>query len=149
MRAFAAAGGAVVALACAACGGERATTVEQPTWQDAAGAVLRQLQSDVPAAEVGGTTRASAAHALRNLSDMYALSFAFADLGGCRRMVAGAAAPQSVARELARPCVHLERAASLFTQAVSRSKPSALVRATQEVQRAEPALVAALARVSR
>lgn len=146
MRVLAAAGVVAAALACVACGGSR-ETVRSQGWQANASGVLRQLQSDVAAAEVGGTTHASAARALRSFSDMYALSFAFADLAGCRDMVAAATPPPGVERTLAAPCTHLERAAALFTRAATRSEPAALVRATREVQRAEPALVQALSRV--
>ena len=145
VRTLAAAGAVVAALTCAACGGQHAKAVARPGWRASAATALRQLQSDVAAAEVGGTTKASAAHALRSFSDLYALSFAFADLAGCRSMVAVADPPRNVASLLERPCAHLERAAALFTRAVSKSQPAALVRATQEVQRAEPSLVRALA----
>ncbi len=149
MRKAVAAGGLAAVLACTGCGGHRAPASSRPGWRAAAVEVLRQLQSDVAAAQVGGTTRAGAAKALRSFSDLYALSFAFADFGGCRAMVATAGAPRAVEVELARPCVHLERAAALFTSATSRSQPGDLVRATREVQRAEPALVQALARFAR
>src|SRR5581483_2320504 len=146
MRAFAAAGVVTAAVACVACGGPR-ETARSPTWRSNAVAVIEQLQSDVAAAEVGGTTRASAAHALRSFSDLYALSFAFADLGGCRAMVATTGSPHDVARDLVRPCASLEQAAALFTRASTHAEPEALVRATRDVQQAEPALVQALARL--
>ena len=148
MRNAVAAAIVAAALVCTACGARHDSPAPSADWRGAAGAVLRQLQSDVAAAEVGGTTNASAARALRDLSDMYALSFAFTDLGGCRAMVARASAPPGVTRALAQPCARLERAAALFTRAVTRSQPSALVRATREVQRAEPELVRALAQIS-
>jgi hypothetical protein len=148
MRVVAAAGAVALALAGTACGARHGGPPDRgPGWRAAAVAVLRQLQSDVVAAEVGGTSTSSASRALRNLSDMYALSFAFTDLGGCRAMVARAGSPPNVARELAHPCTRLERAAALFTRAVTHSQPGALVRATRQVQLAEPSLVRALARL--
>jgi hypothetical protein len=143
---------AAAAILCAAgCGGggvERdaaapASGHAQP-WQANARGVLAQLRFDVSAAEAGGaTTRRAAARALADTSELYGLLVAYSDLGGCRRMAAGAAAPPRVARALALPCGHLQRAAALFSRAAKESDPEALVAAAQQVRLAQPQLVRA------
>jgi hypothetical protein len=106
--------------------------------------LVQQLRGDIAAAALGGTTRAGAARALRDTSDLYALLVAYSDLGGCRQMVSSAAAPARVARVLVPACRHLERAAALFARATQRSDPAALVLATHEIGLAQPALVRAM-----
>jgi hypothetical protein len=103
----------------------------------------------IATAAVGGTTRASAAKALRNTSDLYALLVAYSDLGGCRQMVSSAAAPADVARTFGPACRHLERASALFARATQRSDPAALVLATHEIGLAQPALVRAMLAIRR
>jgi hypothetical protein len=132
-------------LVCVACGsGQARTATASREWRANAAGALTQLQQDVSATDLGGTTRADAASALANTSDLYGLLVAYSDLGGCRRMIAATTAPAPVAVQLARPCVHLERAAAYFSRATARSDPDALVRAGREARRAEPELVHAL-----
>jgi hypothetical protein len=140
----------VVALVCAACGsGQAKTTTATREWRANARGALIQLKQDVDATGVGGTTRADAARALANTSDLFGLLVAYSDLGGCRAMIAATAAPAPLAAQLARPCNHLQRAAALFTRATVHSDANALVRAGQEARRAEPELVHALVVVRR
>ena len=120
-----------------------------PAWHANAVGVVRQLREDVAVAKSGGTTRRAAARELADTSDVYALLVVYDDLGGCSAMAAKAGAPASVERALAVPCPALERAAALFTRATANGDAGALVRATQEVLRAEPLLVRALATVRR
>jgi hypothetical protein len=141
----------LAALVCAACGGGQAgtSTAAAREWRSNALGALTQLQQDVTATSVGGTTRADAAHALADTSDLFGLLVAYSDLGGCRAMIAATTAPPLEAVKLARPCRHLQRAAALFTRATARSDPDALVRAGREARLAEPQLVRALADLHR
>jgi hypothetical protein len=140
----------LAALVCAGCGsGQAKTAAATREWRANARGALIQLRQDVAATAVGGTTRADAARALASTSDIFGLLVAYADLGGCRAMIRATTAPLPVAKELARPCGHLERAARLFTRATVRSDPDALVRAGREARRAEPELVHALLVVRR
>jgi hypothetical protein len=140
----------LAALVCAACGSGQATTAPASReWRANAAGALTQLQQDVAATDVGGTTRADAAGALADTSDLFGLLVAYSDLGGCRQMIAATTAPAAVASQISRPCAHLERAAALFSRATVRSDPDALVRAGREARRAEPELVHALAVVRR
>jgi hypothetical protein len=134
-------------LAVTGCGGSATHpgTVPARAWQSNVRGVLQQLLTDATTASAAGTTRAGAGRALRSLSDLYGLLVVYSDLGGCRRMVVAAAAPPAVTRAAVRPCAQLERAAALFGRAASRNDAAALVRATREVRRAEPAIVRALA----
>jgi hypothetical protein len=106
--------------------------------------VVQQLRADVSATELGGTTRATAAVALKDLSTQYALLVAYSDLDGCTKMVAATGAPESVTRRLAAACIDLESASRLFTRAMQRSDPGALAAATVRAHRADPELVQAL-----
>jgi hypothetical protein len=110
---------------------------------------VQQLRVDIATAAVGGTTNDTAAKALRNISDLYALLVAYSDLGGCRQMVSSAAPPVRVARPLVSACRHLERASALFSRATQRSDPAALVRATHEAGLAQPSLVRAMLAIRR
>ena len=134
-----------VLVGAAGCGTTRqAPPVRSADWQANARQLVQQLRVDIATATLGGTTKADAAKALRDTSDLYALLVAYSDLGGCRQMVSSAAPPARVARVLAPACRHLERASALFARATQRSDPGALVRATHETGLAQPALVRAL-----
>jgi len=135
----------LAALLCAACGsGQAKNAAANREWHANATGALTQLQQDIAATALGGTTRAEAARALANTSDLFGLLVAYSDLGGCGQIIAAVAAPAAIAAELARPCGHLERAAALFSRATVNSDPDALVRAGREARRAEPQLVHAL-----
>ena len=140
----------LAALLCAACGsGQARTTAATREWRANATGALAQLQQDIAATALGGTTRADAARALANTSDLFGLLVAYSDLGGCRAMIVATTAPLPVANDLARPCGHLERAAALFTRATVHSDPDALVRAGREARLAQPQLIRALAELRR
>jgi hypothetical protein len=129
----------------AGCGSARPTPpVISAAWRANALQVVQQLRVDIATAAVAGTTTSDAAKALRDPSDLYALLVAYSDLGGCRQMVSSAAAPARVARAIVPGCRHLERASALFARATQRSDPAALVRATHELELAQPSLVRAM-----
>jgi hypothetical protein len=137
---------ALLAATAAACGGQRAAPVSAPApaWRANARQVVEQLRADTAAAAIGGTTRAEAAKALADVSDLYGLLVAYSDLGGCRRMVSAAGAPPGVVAPLEDACGHLQRAAALFGRAARQGDEDALVRAGHEVALAQPALVRAM-----
>jgi hypothetical protein len=141
---------ALLAASAAACGGPGArppSPVEQ--WQANARQVVEQLRGDVATAAIGGTTRAAAAKALRDVSDLYGLLVAYSDLGGCRAMVGAIDAPARVVVAFDPVCAHLQRAAELFAVAARRNDPAALVRAGREVGLAQPHLVRAMLAIRR
>lgn len=111
--------------------------------------VIGQLRNDIAQTQLVGATPRAARDALRDESALYALLVAYSDLAGCRHIVASAgAAPPGTApihRPLGVACRHLERAASLFTDAARHHDGRPLVTATREARRALPALVRAAA----
>jgi hypothetical protein len=132
-------------LATAGCGGRAAAPPPTPErlWRANLASVVRQLRVDTSSAALGGTTRADAARALADTSDLYALLTAYSDLGGCRAMVAATEAPLRATAPFEAACGHLQRASKLFARAATHDDPAALVRATAEVRRAQPQLVRA------
>jgi hypothetical protein len=118
-------------------------------WQANARQVVEQLRADLAAAEIGGTTRAAAAKALTDVSDLYGLLVAYSDLAGCRAMVGATGAPDGVVAAFGPVCTHLQRAAALFGVAARRDDAAALVRAGREVVLAQPHLVRAMLAISR
>jgi hypothetical protein len=138
---------ALVVLVAAACGGRAAAPT--PLWRANTRDVVHQLRADLAAVDVAGDTLPDARGALASTSDLYALLTAYSDLGGCRAMVSATQAPAPVVRRFAGACVHLERAAALFEQAVKAGDAAVLVRATREARGAQPALVAAAAAAER
>ncbi len=97
--------------------------------------------------ETAGTTSAQARRALGSDSDLYALVFAYADLGGCRAMIRHASAPRALEPVLEAPCGRLQHAAGTFTRATTRSDAHALLAASRQAHGAEPLLVRALTSV--
>jgi hypothetical protein len=142
---------ALLAATAAACGGPGgARPAPSPAqWQANARQVVEQLRGDVATVSIGGTTRTAAARALADVSDLYGLLVAYSDLGGCRAMVGGIGAPDSVVTAFDPVCTHLQRAAALFGVAARRNDAAALVRAGREVGLAQPHLVRAMLAISR
>jgi hypothetical protein len=137
-------------LVVAGCGtGARSTARPADEWRANTQQVVRQLNVDIASASIGGTTRAAAARALADTSDLYALLVAYSDLGGCRSMVSAVAPPNGVVAALMPACTHLQRAAALFARAAQGNDPGALVRATREAALAQPLLVRAMAAIHR
>ncbi len=130
----------------AGCGsGSGSATGDQ--WRVNATLALHQLLTDVSLTETAGTTVPQARRALGSDSDLYALVFAYADLGGCRSMIRNASAPRALEPLLEAPCGRLQRAARTFTRATTRSDPRDLLAAVQQAHGAEPLLVRALTSV--
>jgi hypothetical protein len=143
---------AVLAVTAAGCG--RAGRHEQPVageqqWRANAAVIVRQLQVDLAAAQVAGSTVESAQEALHDESSLYGLLVSYSDFAGCREMVDGAGPlPRNaveVDRALVGGCRHLERASALFTQAVKENDGARLLAAQRESGRALPALIRAAA----
>ena len=135
-----------VALLAAGCGAKPAPG---GAWRANARQVVTQLRADIASVETVGPTEGAARAQLANVSDLFGLLLAYTDLSGCSTMMQSTGAPPRVARELARPCGKLERAATLFVQANTHRDPSALVAATKAAASAQPDLVKAAAIISR
>jgi hypothetical protein len=128
----------------AGCGGAPTASAPPSQWRANATGVVQQLRVDISDTALGGTTRASAAAALKNLSTMYALLVAYSDIDGCSKMVAATNAPERVTGRLAGACLNLERASALFTRAMRSSDPATLAAATRQAHLADPQLVQAM-----
>jgi hypothetical protein len=122
------------ALLCAGCG-TRATPPSERTWRANAVGLVAQLRADVAAVEQIPPSQESSA--------LYGLLVAYADMGGCSKMVASTGAPPAAVSSMSRACPSLERAAALFTRAESHADSKDLERAAREAQRAQPQLVRA------
>ena len=143
----------LAAAALAGCGGATAqrpaAVVSERQWRSNTSIIVRQLQNDIAATQLSGDTPQAARAALHDDSVLYGLLVSYSDFGGCRSMVA--AAGQSgrsqvpVERLLAATCKRLERAAALFTDAVTRDDGASLLAAGTESRRALPLLVRASA----
>jgi hypothetical protein len=142
---------AAVVSPLAGCGGTAGTpppaAEAKREWTANISVVIGQLRNDVAQTQLVGVTPLAARDALRDESTLYALLVAYSDLAGCRHIVASAGgAPAGAARidgPLGTACRHLERAASLFTEATTHDDSRPLVAATREARRALPALVRA------
>jgi hypothetical protein len=97
----------------------------------------------------GGSNLASARRAVQDENDVYVLLVAYGDFGDCNRELAAAGTPSSHGRAAAAlilsACRPLERASTLFTRAMQRNDPKALLAATRTSATAAPILVRALA----
>ncbi len=143
---------AIVVLA--ACGGTSAPVAgADREWVANTGGVIGELQRDVLLAASGGTTVAAARQALGDQSNVYTILVAYTDFGGCKHMLSAAGTPAEgyarVQRELARACTLFQHAAVLFTRAVTRHDPHALLAASRTTLRAYPLLVRAKAELDR
>ncbi len=132
----------LVAVALAGCGGRasplRSGAAADREWVSNTSGVIDQLRGDVAAVAPSGASLGSAARALRDDSDLYALLVAYTDFGGCAQMVGSAGSPpprySRVASALTRACRGFEQAAALFTQANTRNDPRALLAASRRVK---------------
>jgi len=131
----------------AGCAGNADRPAAAREWRANANVALRQLAQDVSTTAAGGDTLGDARRALRDESRLYALVFAYTDLGGCGAMMRNVGAPAALETRLVRPCVPLARAAAAFTAATEGSNPRALLRAGRDADLALPLLVQALADV--
>jgi hypothetical protein len=144
-------------LALAGCGSSaalpRPAAEAKREWLSNVAVVIDQLRNDVAQTQVIGPTAGAGRAALRDESSLYGLLVAYSDLAGCRHIVASAGAPPAGAARvddpLAAACAHLERAASLFTDATTHRDGRPLAAATREARKALPALVQAAAALER
>jgi hypothetical protein len=141
---------AILAAACiaalTACGGRSTLPLAgaEHEWIANTGGVIDELERDVLLAGSGGDTIRAARQALDDQSNLYTILVAYTDFGGCNHMVSAAGTPAErfarVERILTTACTLLQRAAVLFTRAVTRHEPSALLAATRTTLRASPLL---------
>ena len=143
---------AVYALA--ACGGTSAPLAgADREWVANTGGVIDELERDVLLARSGGSTLRAARQALNDDSNLYTILVAYTDFGGCNHMAAAAGTPVErfarVQRTLATACALLQRAAGLFTQAVTRHDAPSLLAASRLTRRASPLLARAKGELDR
>jgi hypothetical protein len=136
---------AACVAALTACGGTSAPLAgADREWVANTGGVIDELERDVLLAGSGGDTIRAARQALDDQSNLYTILVAYTDFGGCNHMVSAAGTPAErfarVERILTTACTLLQRAAVLFTRAVTRHEPSALLAATRTTLRASPLL---------
>jgi len=141
----------LVAAFAAACG-STARRPAPPEWTANARQVVAQLRGDV--SDLVGVDRiATARAALHDESQLFVLLVAFSDIAGCSHMRAAIGLPppgrEEAVRLLSRACVHLQRAATLFTRAVARNDPRSLIAASQAALRASGLLDRAALRLAR
>jgi hypothetical protein len=134
----------LLAVGLAGCGGNERAPSGEREWIDNASGFIEGLVSSVELSANGGSNLASARHALRDESDLYVILVAYTRFGGCQQTLANVGVPtprvRKVERTLRLACAKLERAAHLFTRAMTDSDPKALVAASRLALRAEPLL---------
>jgi hypothetical protein len=154
---------AVTALAAgvlAACG----STVAPPPpshsaaardWAQYAGRFVAGLQTEILSSQNGGSDLASARRAIANDNDIYAMLVDYTDFGGCNRELGNVGVPaagsEKIVALIVSACGRLERAASLFQDAMTNNRPAKLLAATRLAAQAAPLLADAqdgLARLS-
>lgn len=139
---------AAAALLLAACGSSSASprvdSAAERQWVANAGSLIGTLESDVLMSTVGGANLATARRALTDDSDVMTMLVAYDLFGDCGRSLAnaGTPAPQAsgVVQTLIAACSRLERASTLFQEAMTRRVPRPLLAASREVLTAEPLL---------
>ena len=154
-RATCAAASLAAAALAAGCGGGNgpapapAGSPAARQWVDNAAGFVQQLQRDVTMSAAGGSNLASARRTVRDENAVYLLLVAYGDFGDCNRELAAAGTPSAHERAAAAvvisACRPLERASALFTRAMQRNDPKALLAATRIAATAAPTLVRALA----
>jgi hypothetical protein len=142
MRALVALG--VVAV-CAGCATVRPPVGSVPAreWSQNARGVIELLRNDV--IEVSGGDRVPGARrVLHDDSQLYVALVAYTDFGGCRHMVGSLGVPprrwHAVALQLAHACDALQRASTLFSEAMAASDVRVLAAAASSAERAAPPL---------
>jgi hypothetical protein len=150
VRRAAALGAAAIAIAAAsACGAGTRTAAPRPAltereWVDNAALFADELGLDVLLTANGGSNVVSARAALRDNRALYAMLVAYTGFDDCDRTLTDLGPPatrlRSVAQNLAAACSGFEHASALFTVAVRRSSPTALLAATQATLAASPSL---------
>ena len=136
----------LAAVLLAGCGGraKKPQASGEREWIDNASGFVDGLVSSVELSANGGSNLASARRALRNDSDLYVILVAYTRFGGCQQTLANVGVPtprvRKVERTLRLACAKLERAARLFTRAITDSDPRALVAANRLALAAEPIL---------
>ena len=116
-------------------------------WADSAGRFVAGLQTEILASQTGGSDLASARRAIANDNDIYTMLVDYTDFGACNRELGNVGAPapgsEKVVRLIESACGRLERAASLFQDAMTYNRPAKLVAAARLTAAAEPTLAEA------
>jgi hypothetical protein len=149
---------ALLAVACiaalTACGSTSAPVAgTDREWVANTSGVIDELERDVSLAGSGGDTLTAARQALGDQSNLYTILVAYTDFGGCSHMVSAAGTPTErfarVERTLASACTRFERAAGLFTRAITRHNARDLLAASRTTLDASPLLTRAKVELER
>ena len=150
VRVAAAAAGGLAAGILAACGSTptapATSSAGDRAWADSTGRFVTGLQTEILSSQVGSDL-ASARRAIANENLMYAMLVDYTDFGSCNRELGniGVPAPGSdrIVRLIVSACGRLERASSLFQDAMTYNRPAKLIAAARLTAEAEPALAEA------
>jgi hypothetical protein len=116
-------------------------------WIANANNFIGQLNSDVLLSTVGGANLATARRALHDQSDVYSMLVAYDLFGDCNSALASVGTPSvragGIDGTLITVCGKLEDASTLFGQAMAKSNPTSLLRATKLVITVVPMLTEA------
>lgn len=130
----------------AGCGGSPSAPAFSPErqWIANADGFIDGLGESVLLSASGGGDLASARKALRNESDIYAMLVAYSRFGECDETLLNVGTPNmrvhEVEKTLTAACRRFERAATLFTLAMTRSDPNLLLAATRTALKTSPLL---------
>jgi hypothetical protein len=143
----------VIAGALAGCGGTTpavtpaAHPANERAWLDNARRFVGTLDSDIALSVDGGANLATAKHALTDESDVYAMLVAYTFFGDCRPELTNVGTPgareRAVIRTLLAACGRLQRASTLFQEAMTRHSARALLAATRLTLGTAPSLARA------
>jgi hypothetical protein len=101
----------------------------------------------------GGANLEAARRAIGNESDIYTMLVAYTQFGDCNRELGNVGPPASRARAvvalIVSACSRLQRASSLFQDAMTNDRPEALLAATRAATDAAPLLAEAQSGLSR
>jgi hypothetical protein len=127
------------------------TFAPERLWIENAAGFIDSLGDGVLLSANGGVNLASARIAIRNESDIYAMLVAYTRFGECDETLVNVGTPnrrvRGVERTLTAACRRFERAATLFTLAMTRSDPSLLLVATRTSLKTSPLLYRARAQL--
>jgi hypothetical protein len=149
------AAGALAAGVLAACGSTASLPRAAPSahsaaeraWVEYAGRFVAGLQTEILSSQNGGADLASARRAIGNENDIYTMLVDYTDFGDCNRQLGDVGVPapgsEKVVALIVSACGRLERASSLFQDAMTYNQPTKLLAATRLAARAAPLLAEA------
>jgi len=130
-----------------------AHSAAQRNWAEYAGRFVAGLQTEILSSQSGGADLASARRAIANTDDVYVMLVDYTDFGACNRELGNigvpAAGSERIVALIISACGRLERASSLFQDAMTNNRPAKLLAATRLAARAAPLLADAEDRLAK